>query len=59
VSATLIDSLDATSGDSEGDGLLEFGHIDALLLHIRVLTHLASWIELGSPSPVGVASTHN
>lgn len=59
MSATLVDGFDTASGDGKSDGLLEFRHVDPLLLHIGVATTHTSRVELGSTSPVGVASTHN
>lgn len=56
---SLVYSLDSTSGEYESNSFLQFWYINALLLEIRILAHRASRVELGSTSPVGVASTHN
>lgn len=56
---TLVDGLDSTSREGEGDGLLELRHINALLLEVGVLTNHTCRVELGSTSAVGVASTHD
>lgn len=55
--AALGDGLDSTSREGKSDGLLELRHVDALLLEVWVLPHHAGGVELGSASPVGVAST--
>lgn len=59
MSTVLVDSLDRLGGESEDESLLEFGHVDALLLEVGVLPLHTSWVELGSTSPVGVASSNS
>ena len=58
MSTTLVDGLPSTCGESEGDCLLEFGHVDTFLLEIGVSPLLTCRVELGSTSPVGVSSPH-
>lgn len=56
--AALGDGFPATGGESERDGFLEFGHIDALFLEIGVLSHHPGGVELGSASSVGVSASN-
>ena len=56
--AAFGDGLDGAGGEDEGDGLFQFRHVNALLLEIDLFSHHAGRVELGSTSPVGVASTH-
>lgn len=58
VSTTLIDGLDSAGGEGKSEGLLEFWHIDTLLLEVWIGTLLAGRVELGSTGPVGVTSFH-
>jgi len=57
--AVLGDGLDGASGEGESNGLLQLGHINALLLDVRVFPDHPRGVELGSASAVGVASTDN
>ena len=59
MSAALLDGFDSSSGESEGESLLQLWHVDALLLQVGILPDLAGRVELGSTSSVGEASTHN
>ena len=54
----LLNRLDSASGEGEGEGLFEFGDVDALLLQVGIAAAHAARVEFGSTSPVGVASTH-
>ncbi len=57
MSTAFVYGLYSASGEDEGDSFLEFGHVNALFLEIRVLSRKACRIKLGSTSPVGVAPT--
>jgi hypothetical protein len=59
VGAALGDSLPSLGREGESEGLLQFRHINALLLEVWVLANHASRVELGSTSSVRVASTHD
>lgn len=59
MSATLVDGFYSASGEGKGYCLLEFWHIDTLLLEVGVLTHHTCGVKLGSTSSVGVASAHD
>lgn len=56
--AALGDSLDGSGGEGEDYGLFKFRHVNALFLEIGVFPDIAGRVELGSASPVGVASAH-
>lgn len=57
--SALVYSLDSSGSKLESNSLLELGDVDALLLEVRVLPHHTGRVELGSTSPVGVASSHH
>lgn len=57
--AAFGDGLPSLGGEGESESFLQFGHVEALLLEIRILPYHACWVELGSTSSVGVASTHH
>lgn len=57
--AALIDGFDGAGGESKGYGLFELWNVDALLLQVGVLAHHACGVELGSTSPVGVATSNS
>jgi len=59
VSSAFVDGFYSAGGEGEGYCLLEFWHIDTLLLKVWVLPRFAGRVKLGSTSPVGVASTHD
>ena len=59
MSSSFVDSFDRLSRKDEGHGFLEFRNIYALLLEVRILSLHPCWVELGSTSSVGVASTHD
>ena len=58
VGAVLVDSLDGSGGESESDRFLEFWHVDAFLLEIRVLANKSSRIKLGGASAVGISTSY-
>ena len=59
IGAVLLDSAEAARRDSDGNGPLEFRHVDALLLEVRVSADIAARIELGRASAIGVAAAHD
>ena len=58
VGASFVDGFDGLGGEGKGEGFLQFGHIDTLLLKIHILADHAGRVELGSTSAVGVASAY-
>ncbi len=57
--AVLLDSAECASRDGDYDSLLELRDINALLLEVHMATDLATRVELGSTSSVGVATANN
>lgn len=55
--ATFVDGFDGTSRESESNGFLEFGYVDALFLQVGVLALSTCGVELGSTSAIRVTST--
>ena len=56
--AVFVDSFNSSSGEDESNSSLKFRHINAFFLEIGIFADRPSRIELGSASPVGVASSH-
>ena len=57
--AVFVDSLDGASGESQGDSFLQFGHINALFLEIRIFTNKPSRIKLGGARAVRIPATYS
>ena len=57
IGAVLVDGAEATGGDIQTEGLLEFGNVDTLFLKIWVTTNLATRVELRGASAVRVSSS--
>lgn len=58
MSAVLVDGFNSTGGEGKGNGFLELGDVDALLLQVGVLALGAGRVELGSTGPVGVSASY-
>lgn len=56
--AVFIDSLDSSSGKSEGDSFLKFWNINTLFLEIGVLANKPGRVKLGSASSIGIAASN-
>ena len=54
-----VDGLDSLCRKGESESFLQFRHINALFLEVRILSDHTCRVELGSTSSVGVASTHD
>lgn len=54
--AILLDGLESLHRNVNNDRLLEFCHVDATLLEIRLSANLASWIELCRADAIGIPS---
>lgn len=58
VRTVFCNGLNTLSREGKGDGLVKLRHENALLLHVRLLTHLSSRIELGCTDAVAVSAAH-
>lgn len=56
VRPVLVDGFDGFGRDGNGNGLLEFGNINTLLLQVQLAAVDAGWIELRRAGAVAVAA---
>ena len=57
--ATFGDGLPALGREGKDESLLEFRDVKALFLEVGILAYHTSVVELGSTSPVGVATSNS
>ena len=53
-----MDSFDTAGGDSEIEGFIELGDKNFLSLEVGKAPSVATRVELGSASPVGIGPAH-